>query len=357
MSLDYMRIARGLELDEQVTLLQGMGAPGASGDPSTVLVGSFYLDNNNGDVYSKITAGVGTDKWEKLASQSYVDGVVTNQISWREPAQVNDSVSTTVPAGTAGNPITVDGASITDGQRVLFSAITSGGGPNVYIYNQTTGLFVEDTNNESAGDTLYIIDGTDAGKRFTFNGTAWVLLDVTSLDELGYIRAFIGKSAAGNVLPTYTSTTQVANSDDLEVAIGKLDGAIGGQPTTNTIISNTNTANANIQALADYVESNNLNVVVNNVTTITTIDSVVSSMTKWIVRCQSVATPANVYAVEVFAMHNGTNPDHTNYAALKLGSTISGLVINVTLTGGNTLNLTVVSTAAVNVTAKRVAAV
>jgi hypothetical protein len=43
------------------------------------------------------------------------------------------------------------------------------------------------------------------------------------LDEEGFIRAFIGKSAAGNVLPTYSTTNYVSNGDNIETAIGKLD--------------------------------------------------------------------------------------------------------------------------------------
>lgn len=50
--------------------------------------------------------------------------------------------------------------------------------------------------------------------------------DVVDLqNEDGYIQSFIGK-APGNDLPAYSSTNYVANNDNLETAIGKLDAAL-----------------------------------------------------------------------------------------------------------------------------------
>jgi len=56
-------------------------------------------------------------------------------------------------------------------------------------------------------------------------------------------------------------------------------------------------------------------------------------------------------------VHDGASVDNTRYAVLKLGTNINGLSIDVTLTGGNTLNLVITSTAAVNVKAQRVASI
>lgn len=355
MAQSMFRITKGLELDS-VQYLEGAGIPGAAGDASLAPVGSFYLNNLTGDAFTKVTAGVGTDKWSKIASESYVDAATGAVISWREPVEAHDSASTVLPTGVATQTITVDGVVISDGERVLFSAIAAGNGPNVYIYDQAAGTFSEDANLETAGDTVYTVQGTDAGKRFTFNGTAWVQTDGTTSDELGFIRSFIGKNTNGAETPNYTSTNQIVQSTDLETSISALDAAIGPDLTGNTIITAGGDTNTELQDLADFVEENNKEVNAVNVTTITTIDSVVAEMSKWVIRIEEVATPANVYAAELFATHDGTSVDHTKYGILKMGANINGLTMDVTLTGGNTLNITVTSTAAVNVKVKRVAA-
>lgn len=218
MALDFFEIERGLLLNG-ATHLVGAGAPSGSGDSAVVGIGSTYQDSTSGEFYIKKIAGAGAGNWTRLALSSEI----SMGTSWREPARVIDTVATSVPVGVATNPITVDGVSIVDGERVLFAAVTGGGGPNVYIYNQALGTFSEDTNTETVGDSVYIAEGTRAGQSFFYNGTAWVQTNQTSLDEEGYIRAFAGKSAAGNVLPSYSTQNYVTNGDSLQTAVGKLD--------------------------------------------------------------------------------------------------------------------------------------
>jgi hypothetical protein len=256
MSQDFFRVERGVELDESVQMLQGAGAPGAAGDSSLAPVGSTYQDNSTGDLYTKITAGVGTNKWQKMASESYVNNAVGATVSWREPALVRDNVATVVPAGVATSPIVVDGVSVTDGQRVLFSAITGGNGKNVYIYNQATGLFVEDVNQESTGDAAYVQSGTSAGKTYIYNGSAWVQSDQASLDELGFIRAFIGKGAAGAESTGFSSTNFVSDGTSLETAVGALDAEVGPNVSLGNYIVPANKVNGNIQALDTAIGAN-----------------------------------------------------------------------------------------------------
>jgi hypothetical protein len=462
MSQDFFRVERGVELDEAVQMLQGAGAPGAAGDSSLAPIGSSYQDNATGDFYTKIASGVGTNKWQKMASESYVNNAVGATVSWREPALVRDNVATVLPTGVAAAPVVVDGVSITDGQRVLFSAITGGNGKNIYIYNQATGLFVEDVNTESTGDAAYVQSGTSAGKTYIYNGSAWVQSDQASLDELGFIRAFIGKGAAGSEPTDYSSNNFVVDGTSLEDAVGALDAEVGSNvslgnyivpankvngniqaldtalganvsagnhispankingniqsldtqigaelATGNFIAANqsTNSAitaldaeiganvvngnfvlsaakvNANIQALDTQIGANvvagtyvgptsstNANVQaldtalalatlatnVTNVTSIQTIDSVAGGLgAKWLVRVVDAADPTRVYATEVYAVDNGVSADYTRYATLKIGTSIAGLNVTVDLVGG-ALRLRVASTAAVNVSARRV---
>lgn len=249
MSLDFFRIERGLELDESVQYLQGSFAPGAAGDTAAALIGSVYTDNTDGSIYTKIAAGTGLDKWQKMASETYVNNAVGATISWREPAAVRENAATTLPTGTATQPIVVDGVSITNGGRVLFSAIVGGAGKNLYVYNQATGTFVEDTNAESNGDAVYVQGGTSAGKTYVYNGAAWVQSDQSSLDELGFIRSFIGKSSVGAESPGYVSTNFVVQGSNLEAAVSALDFQFGPNVSLGNFIDPAFTTNVNIQAL------------------------------------------------------------------------------------------------------------
>jgi hypothetical protein len=247
MALDFFRIERGLQIDETVSYLQGLGSPGTSADTVSALIGSVYTDNSNGSLWTKLTTGSGVDKWQRMASESYVDNAVGATVSWREPVEVL-SAAVTLLVGTAANPIVVDGVTIVDGQRVLFSEIVGAGGKNVYVYDQATGTFVEDMNAESTGDAVYVSGGSNAGKTYIFNGTDWVVSSQTSDDELGFLRAFVGKTAGGSELPTYATNNIVLSSDSLEVAIGKIDTAVGFVNNGNYIIS-ANTFGQNVQAL------------------------------------------------------------------------------------------------------------
>lgn len=353
--IDLFRVGRGLELDT-IQFLEGLGVPGGSGDSSTAPVGSVFLDMLTGDMYTKVSSGSGTDKWSASASKAYVDSQIGTVVSWREPAVVRDNSSTSVPSGTAGSAIMIDGVSITNGQRVLFSAISGGGGANVYIYDQATGAFNEDINNETVGDTLYVETGSSAGSRFTFNGTAWVATDQSSLDEFQYVRNFIGKDAAGNVSPNYSSINFVAQNSSLEDAVGAVDAELGVNVSAGTYVAPANKINGNIQSLDTALGFVSLEGSFSNVTTITTIDSLVSPMGEWMVRAVDASNPSNVYGATIVATHNGVSVDATKYAVLKLGSAISGLSLDVTLSGGNTLQLKAQSIAAVNVTVRRISA-
>jgi len=220
MALSLFEVEKGF-LHNGAAILAGAGAPPGTGDTGDAGIGSFYQDTSNGALYYKTTAGAGAGNWTRLAG---ADEIATG-ISWREPVVVIDTTTDPLPTGTAGNPITVDGVSVTDGGRVLFAGLTGGDGKNVYIYDQTAGTFSEDVNTESEGDTVYVEDGTGAGRTYVYDGTNWVRSNQTDLDELGFIRSFIGK-AAGNELPSYSSTTYVTQNANLETAIGELDAQV-----------------------------------------------------------------------------------------------------------------------------------
>lgn len=122
----------------------------------------------------------------------------------------------------------MDGVALADGDRVLFSNVTTGS-DNIYIWNVGTTSWSEDPLNPvTDGDAVFVREGSEADALYFFNGTSWVkYADDNSYAELAYLRAFMGKDAAGNEMPSYTSTNVVANSDSLETAVGKLDAEVG----------------------------------------------------------------------------------------------------------------------------------
>lgn len=349
---ELFEIKTGLSIEDQFHLLTNTGAP-ADVHTDAAPVGSIYTNQTSGEIYTKNAIGAGTDKWILVATED----LLASTISWREPAMVIDTTSDPVPTGVAGNPVTIDGVSITDGNRVLFSGITAGDGPNVYTYDQASGLFVEDTNPETSGDTLYIESGTNGGKRYTFNGTSWVETDASSLTELQFIRTFIGKDGQGTETPTYSSAQTVTQSGDLEQAIGELDAEIGPAIVDNSLINDADSVNENIQSIADFVEDNNFEVAASSITAPLVVDTVTATYAKWVVVATASGAPANKTALEVTALHNGTVVDFTQYGFLQVGATINGLTVTPLSVSATDMSLQIQSTDTVDVTVRRITVV
>lgn len=389
MSSRFFEVEKGF-LHNGAAILAGQGLPG-TGDSAEVGIGSVWLNTSDGSFYIKKANGSGFDKWKRI--------ILENELSlgsWREPVVVADFTSTTIPSGTPGQSITVDGIEIVDGNRVLFAGTTDVGQRNIWIYNQLTGTFVEDENAESVGDIVYIKEGTHAGKTLIFNNqSSWVQISSSELSEQGYIRSFIGKDIQGNELPSYSSVNFVANGDNLETAIGKLDlnlkqisdnlsAEITNRTNSETLLQNeidninigagldngtyfpnlstnyisTATSlksaddllDAQLKSVEDFTQylDKRLNqarteVSVSNVTSEIIIDSVDTktvSLTKWIVFVEgsALADKTNKKSFEVLAIHNGTatsdatEVDYTQYAVLNLGS-INGLSVSVNIEG------------------------
>jgi len=322
------------------SIIADVDSPTGTGLSSSVGVGSIFHNTTSGELWIKKIAGSGQLNWSKIALYSDI----TNR-SWREPVTVVDSTSIVIPVGVATETITIDGVVIDGGASVLFKNTTITTNRNVYIYDKVTGTFIEELNQETAGDQVFVLEGTSAGKSFAFNSNTneWIQNDSSSLDEEGYVRAFVGKSGVGNVLPTYTSNNYIADGDTLQTAIGKLDGSVASQE----VLLGT--------ARFDSFES--------TVTTQRAIDSVFTEQViacKWILYIQGTST--NRELIEILALHNGTPtsnativPDYTKYAKLKFG-TITDLDVSVGLIGTGTtqeMQLLVSSTMPVDVWAIR----
>jgi hypothetical protein len=369
MALDFFELDRGIAISEggdvrRTYIIPTAGPPGG-GDADVVSVSSLAQDYTNGDLYIKDTAGSGSDKWVKLAT---IDDVTTGT-SWREPALVRDNTTYAdiAAAVTAANVADlVDGVTIDVADRLLFTDLTSGN-ENIYIVSGSTGAwtFTESANLATAGDTLFIVDGTDAGKTFTYNGTVWVLSNQSDLDELGFIRTFIGKTGVGSETPTYSSNNHVTNGDNLEVAIGKLDAQIGAEISAGNFIGANDDTNVAVEKLDVALADANFKTTA-LATTAATPDTLLVDdyiYAEWHVIARD---GANMRSAIITAAHDGitagadaTTVDFSVHTKLKIGN-IAGFSVAVSLTGAagaQTMDLDVAATGSTDFHVVRTSAV
>lgn len=401
MGLDLFRVIQGIDiqtddLSSNVNLLVGTGLPGGDGaEQDNAPIGSTFhrvdSEANSLQVYYKFsTANNSSADWKSVASQEYVDAVAAG-ISWREPVRVRDGSSY---ADSSVFPTTgiIDGISLNVNDRVLFTNVTLAGENNVFIWNGST--WTEDSNQESDGDAVLVQEGSSADQQWVYDGSQWVLFgSSTSTAELGYIRDFVGKTGPGAELPSYTSTDVITQSDNLEVAVGKLDNAMGTGEITNNggnfaVSDDMSWAVAGTLEVTDAINNlndtigdrtyTNDNVVVDGETIASSINSIdtaigdIQSQTatftgtgidatagitldtiplaqatevKWMIQVRDTAIPANRRAVEIHALNDGNSlVDHTEYGVLRLGGNLQGFRINVIVSGTDMLlQLTVTS--------------
>lgn len=172
---DVFRIYTGLELDEASRFITGEGVPGSSTNSNDAQRGSFYTNTLDGGFFVKVSQGSGVDKWQKLATENFVGSATSTGISWREPVNVVDTTHTNTASliGDLDADDEIQGVSVISGMRILAASVT--GNRNVFIVSGSTGAWTltEDTNSETAGDTVYVISGDEAGKTYQYDGTDW----------------------------------------------------------------------------------------------------------------------------------------------------------------------------------------
>ena len=351
------------------------GAPGGTAVTDAAPKGSLALDITNGKAYIKAAAGAGAANWSELG------GAGQNTISWREPAKVWDQTSygTLADAETAAASGTVDGVTIAAGDRVLLTGLGTGN-KNIYIWDGTN--YTEDTNAATDGDHTYILLGTSAGKLMVFSGGTWADVHQSTDGELAYIRTFVGKSAAGSELPTFSQNNIVQAGDNLEQAIDRLDiqtqtninniagntssitslqseldttqagagldagGSYTADATTNYLTGATSLKNADslldaqIKLASDLLararkESTATNVSGNGTAVAVATESMATvRLVQWKVYVYEPAT-GKVNTYEIDAATDGTSVDYTAYAKLRVGGAISGLQVSVAANAGN----------------------
>ena len=147
------------------------------------------------------------------------------------------------------------------------------------------------------------------------------------------------------------------NVDDLITLSGAAENAtnLGAFTGFGTILyTATETIKSALQKVADFL-GHLRSAEVTGVTTATTVDEVpvaTYGACKWLVHAFEEATPANVKAVEVYAINDGSTADDTQYAKLKLGSNFN-LDLSVDISGGNMRLRAASSTAGITVRARR----
>ncbi|MEO5378320.1 MAG: hypothetical protein H7832_11150 [Magnetococcus sp. DMHC-6] len=244
-----------------VHLITDTGVPGSSGGrPDTAVVGSIYLDQTTGQLYTKNQTGTGSNKWTRIQNQLDLDQALLG-LSWREPAKLydNSSYENLAAAEIAINTGMIDGVAIANGDRILFDGI-AGNAKNLYIVSGVPGseaILVEDGNAATKGDAIYIEEGSVGGRKYSYNGSSWVQSGAAERSELGYLRHFVGKNGEGTETPDYSSVFIVSDGDSLETGIGKLDAEIGAAiatPQNRTVGSIRDQAvNLNLEALDDAI--------------------------------------------------------------------------------------------------------
>ena len=247
-----------------IHVITGDGVPGGGGGrPDDAIKGSIFMDQTNGQMYVKKQTGTGADKWVRNQNQEDLDAALLGQ-SWREPVKLYDSsvYADLAAAEVAVNTGAIDATAIADGDRILFDGI-AGQNANVFIVTGTPGVgavLVEEGNDATKGDAIYIRDGSVAGRKYAYNGSDWVQSGAAERTELGYLRNFIGKSSEGSELPEFASNNIIDDGDTLEVAAGKLDAEVGAavatpQGRTAGPISD-QAVNLNVEALDDAIGPN-----------------------------------------------------------------------------------------------------
>lgn len=133
MSLQFLGIERGLELDDVQWIVVDADPDTGVGDSDTVGMGSFATNKTESSWWKKIANGVGADKWRRIVDTKELAEAIAAE-SWRKPVWTIDTTNTVfADAVTELNTSNMlGGATLSNEQRVLLATVLDGGGNNVY---------------------------------------------------------------------------------------------------------------------------------------------------------------------------------------------------------------------------------
>lgn len=225
----------------------------------------------------------------------------------------------------------------------------------------------------ASGDTFmvrYYLPDPSGGENtaiVNYNGTDLVkVADVdwqlaTGINLSGSYAATGGDVAANDTVEAAIAKID-GNVDDVEDALGVAQGDVNMGVYTGNILTDNQSAKANIQELSDAIEAGGITVTVNGVTaTLTQIDAVPianADVVVWKVKAIGVTTSTQRWYGEVHAIHDGTTVvDSAIVPVLRLGSPKLDVNADVDVNAGNMrLMMSTDTTGGANFTAVRVAA-
>lgn len=384
-------IEKGIELftpngDALTRVLAGAAAPGGTTDTDDAGVGSVYKQTT-GNLYLKITAGSGTDKWIRIATAT--DLVSTVKFRGERVRAVTGQA-----APTTGSVLDLTASPLSDDDTPFLSAsdfavddhiiFAAGGTPKLMRVSVVSApnITVVDANVPLAdGDNFlaisYLPDSPDAQELqaiVAYDGTADVMIKVGDInwDFATGINLSAGYAAQnGSISSADTVESAIEKLDGNQIDLTTLSGVAQGSVNLGTFtgltIQDNRTIKEALQDLETALEGIAVDSSADAVTTAVTLDEMLVDdflAAKWLVVAELDSAPgANRRAAEVFAAHDGhagadaANADFTVYAVLKKG-TIAGLSISVDLNGsgaGQTMRLRVAATGATSFRAKRLA--
>lgn len=393
MSRDLHGIEQGIRLtdpnsDVGADILFGLGGPG--GDTSfqdDAPKGSTYKQlDGNGDLWTKKTAGSGTDKWVRQAT---TDDVFDIKFRSEKVVVATGEVISAGARDLTASPFTDDEGALVDASNfVVGNYIISGIGGTVKLFKATvvaspSVTFVEETVNPLSDQDRFVVnfylpDSPDAQEK-----QALVHYDGTTLIKLGDVNWDLANGI--NLSGSYTPATgDITSSDTVESAIEKLDGNNDAQDSAlgitqgdsnmgsftgpQTHLTDNVSAKQGIQENANQIVALEGQTSEDAVTTETVIDSVLVDEIRsvlWQVDITLGSDEARVRSFLLRASHDGktsldaASAKETSYAKLRLGATFNR-VVSVGFSGAGLtqkMELKVSASSAVNVRAQRVSKV
>lgn len=230
--LAYFETERGFSIDDLVKLITGTGAPGTSGDSTTVGVGSIYMDQTGGGFHKKITAGSGTNKWEELGEAGDISALQTEVNSIETSVGLDSDGTYTAPSGTNH----IDGATSVRNESVLLDTEI---GADVTAVSRTTSPIVNGSAVNTNIDNLDSAIGADSDLTSTsYVSTANTLMANLAALDAGITTAIDGIDSKESCrLATDADLDTIGNGTWVQVGAGEGATLTAGTAGTTTIDS------------------------------------------------------------------------------------------------------------------------
>lgn len=169
-----------------------------------------------------------------LTNKKYVDNTIQsnlNSIQWKPSVIVIDQTSLTAPTTTPNTNIVVDGITITDGGKVLFSNLSTTSNRKTHTYSKSTGTFIPSSSTLLNGDIVYVLNGTSAGKIFAYDiSGVWTQISSNiSGGDLTAIEALTGFGIPSRVAAD-SWTLRIISGVSGQISVSNQDG-VAGNPT------------------------------------------------------------------------------------------------------------------------------